>query len=139
MSRVNKVNGSSVLEKDCSDEQSRPYSAKELLERRKNGIKRLRIGTHRVEHPECSHFYFARAGGKKEQELKESNGKNVGNCSVCWKLHKTHRNLQDRAYDLVNAYMSSNPAVFDPPDSYYNLELELDFYTWLYNEFNPEK
>jgi hypothetical protein len=126
----------SVLEKTGSDA-NRPYSHKELEALHKSLLRRLRIGTVYVTHPECNHGYYCRANGRKEKDVKESNGQNVGNCSVCWKLNRTPKRLKNVARDLVEYYMHRSPDSYNPPASYFCLELETDFYTWLYNEFNP--
>lgn len=128
----------SVLEKPCSDE-SRPYSRKELEVLRKNLLRRLRIGTVYVTHQECNHGYYCKAGGKKEKEARESNGENAGNCSVCWKFNRTPKRLKASAKSLTDCYMNKHLSDFNPPKSYFHYELEADFYTWLYNEFNPNE
>lgn len=131
---------SSVLEKKYFDPE-RPYSIKELEVMRQQGFRRLRIGQVLVEHPECNHFYYAKINGKKEREMKESEGKNIGNCSVCWKIKHTPNKLKNKAYDMINAYGNfyteneSGKCVI----SYDSVDLEIDYYTWLYNEFNPPK
>lgn len=127
---------SSVLDKSCTDE-SRPYSHKELEVMHKSLLQRLRIGTVYITHPECNHGYYCKSGGKKEKEAQESNGKNVGNCSVCWKFNRTPKRLKNTAKNLVECYMNRLLDDFKPPKSYFCYELEADFYTWLYNEFNP--
>jgi hypothetical protein len=126
----------SVLEKKYV-EPERPYSHKELADSRNRMIRYLRIGQVLIDHPDCKHFYFARANGRKEKEAKESNGEVIGNCSVCWKMNRTPKKLRNTAKLLCDSYMESNPAKFNPPASSGYLELETDFYTWLYNEFNP--
>ena len=126
----------SVLEKKYV-EPERPYSRKELVNSRHRMARYLRIGQVLIEHDECRHFYFARANGRKEKEAKESNGEVVGNCSVCWKMNRTPKRLRNSARLMCESYMNANPAKFDPPASSGYLELETDFYTWLYNEFNP--
>jgi hypothetical protein len=126
----------SVLEKKYIKSE-RPYSHKELVNNRHRMTRNLRIGQILIEHNDCKHFYFARANGRKEKEAKESNGQVVGNCSVCWKLNRTPKRLKNSAKNLSDDYMSANPSKFNPPASYEYLELETDFYTWLYNEFNP--
>jgi hypothetical protein len=126
----------SVLEKTCSNE-DRPYSRKELEALHKNLLRRMRIGSVYINHPDCNHGYYCKAGGKKEKDMKESNGENVGNCSVCWKLNRTPKRLKNSARDLINHYMDRSPLLYSPPGTYFLFELETDFYTWLYNEFNP--
>lgn len=126
----------SVLEKSSTDE-SRPYSQKELEALHKNLLRRLRIGSVYVTHPDCNHGYYCKAGGKKEKEALESKGENVGNCSVCWKFNRTPKKLKNTARNLTEYYMNRRIDDFNPPKSYFCYELESDFYTWLYNEFNP--
>lgn len=125
----------SVLEKSCTNE-DRPYSQRELKTLHKNLMHTLRIGSVYVIHPECTHGYYCKAGGKKEKEALESNGTIIGNCSVCWKLNRTPRRLKNTANFLSKCYKDKYLQL-NPPKSYYDYELELDFYTWLYNEFNP--
>jgi len=127
---------SSVLEKK-NIEQERPYSKKEILNTRFDTIRKLRIGKMLIRHQECGHFYFAKENGKKEKEVKESNGARVGNCSVCWKMNRTPERLRELGKRLVDDYMSVDTSFFENASSYRNVELEKDFYTWLYNEFNP--
>jgi hypothetical protein len=128
----------SVLEKDKSNIE-RPYSLKELETLHLDFLKKLHIGKTYAYHRDCDHSYLCRAGGKKEKEIIESQGKNSGNCSVCWKLRKTPQNLQNSASDLVYYYINctrNSPSCFNPPRTYFDFELETDFYTWLYSEFN---
>lgn len=118
---------------------SRPYSQKELNNLRESFFRRLGIGNVRIEHSNsCGHFYFTKTNGKKEKESKEKGVSDVGNCSVCWKISKTPRNLKTNAHDLVY-YFST--AFYDVPTTLDHglFTLEHDFYTWLYNEFNPDK
>ncbi len=118
----------SVLEKTCSYE-DRPYSRKELESLHRNLLRRMRIGNIYISHPDCNHGYYCKAGGKKEKDMKESNGENTGNCSVCWKLNRTPKKLKKAARDLINYYMDRSPLFYSPPSSYFLLELETDFYT----------
>jgi hypothetical protein len=125
----------SVLEKKYT-EAVRPYSEKELTLLRKRTLWKLRIGKVLIEHPDCKHFYMAKANGRKEKEALETGQKNVGNCSVCWKYRKTPNNLKNKASDLVIAFCDE---FYNSPEvlTYDLYELEKDFYQWLYNEFNP--
>lgn len=118
---------------------SRPFSAKELWQKRQKTVKRFHLGNITIDHPRCRHCYLAKAGGRKEQEAKASEGKNLGNCSVCWKMRKTPEHLRPAAAELVDAYINISPDRFDPPASAYHVELERVFYTWLYGEFNPPR
>ena len=128
----------SVLEKTCSNE-TRPYSRKELETVHKNFIHNSRIGKVFIYHSRCKHGYYCKTGGKKEKEYKESNGQNIGNCSVCWKLNRTPKRLKNTARNLASYYLDIPHESYNSPPSYYHLEIEIDFYTWLYKEFNLDK
>lgn len=125
-----------VLEKKY-EEPVRPYSKNELTDLRRHNHRKLFLGKVRVEHPECKHFYFAKAHGKKEKQIQQDGMGSAGNCSVCWKLYKTPRRLKKQAQDLINEYST----LYDEPPywTYGLVDLERDFYTWLYNEFNPKR
>jgi hypothetical protein len=127
----------SVLEKNY-EEAKRPYSMNELLDTRNINISRLRLGQTLIKHTECNHVYLAKLNGKKEKEVSENKILN-GNCSVCWKLNRTPNKLKESAKSLINDYMNTCQTKFNPPKHYAYLELENDFYTWLYKEFNPDK
>lgn len=124
----------SVLEKPPV-EPDRPYSQKELSFMKQNVLRKLHLGTQMIAHQDCGHFYYAKINGRKEKEAKESNTCDVGNCSVCWKLNRTPRRLRKNAIDLVNDYC--HYFATDVNYTYNLVSLEADYYTWLYNEFNP--
>lgn len=111
----------------------RPYSQDELRETRERNLGRLRVGTTMVTHERCSHFYFAKEGGKKEQRMTESNGGDPGYCSVCWKLKKTPDEYREKAANLIDEYLHRFETC---PDkwSHYLVDLEKVFYRWLYYE-----
>jgi hypothetical protein len=117
----------------------RPYSQNELKFLRENLYKSMNIGNIKTSHTKCYHFYFVKKNSRKEKEIKETNNnENIGNCSVCWKINKTPRNLRDRAYDLVDSYCRT----FYDENYNYNydlLDLETIFYKWLYFEGNRDK
>lgn len=121
----------SILESEFV-EQTRPYSQKELGDMRSNLYRYLRLGKERAVHEKCGHFYTVKENGKKEKEIKENSG-NIGNCSVCWKLSKTHPALKRKANDVIKAYVLE---FYTEPDYFtYNLfDLENVFYRWLYQE-----
>ena len=52
-------------------------------------------------------------------------------------MNRTPERLKELARNLVNDYMSVDTSIFESVNSYRHVELEKDFYTWLYNEFNP--
>ena len=110
----------------------RPYSENELKFLRENLYKNLNIGNIKTSHSKCKHFYFVKKNSRKEKEIKEKDKTiDIGNCSICWKINKTPRNLQDRAYDLSDSYCR----MFYDDNYKYNydlLDLETIFYKWLY-------
>jgi hypothetical protein len=116
---------------------SRPYSINELNDTRENFIKKINLSSTKAFHKNCGHFYFVKENGRKEKELSENND-NVGNCSCCWKLNKTPKNLQKNAEDLVNIYSlkfnSQQPGL-----TYDLLDIEISFYKWLYVERYEKK
>lgn len=123
----------SVLEQDYVPP-SRPYSAEELDYIRSELVRKCRLGKHEVYHTRCKHHYKVKENSRKEKELLES-GKteDVGNCSTCWRLGRTPRELKDRAYDMCDEYMyrfSSEPKKL----TYDHVDLESTFYKWLYLE-----
>ncbi len=124
-----------VLESDYT-EPERPYSTNELLDMRKATCKMARLGTVRAEHyRECSHFYTVPKNGRKEKRIVETNGEDVGNCSVCWRLSKTPRRLRGRADALVSEYMEMFRDDCVPSElSHPVVDLEESFYKWLYLE-----
>lgn len=124
----------SILEKEYM-EPDRPYSQKELQYNRNKVFRSLRIGSTRANHKKCGHFYFVKENGRKEKEIKEAMSEDVGNCSVCWKFNKTPRHLIVAARNLTEEYCKR---YYDPPTylTYENVELEISFFKWLYEELN---
>ena len=123
----------SLLESEFID-QRRPYSQNELKYLRNNLYKTVNLGTNRIYHEKCKHFYNVKINSRKEKEIQEKNDhENVGNCSVCWKISKTPKYLKPKALDLINAYCNQ---FYEEPKFYnYNLlDLENVFYKWLYLE-----
>ena len=121
-----------------SDEQTqtqtmRPYSQRELTHLREKLHTNLRLGKMIAYHDKCSHFYYVRQNGKKEKEMIENNTNNVGNCSVCWNLNKTPISQREEISTLVDDY--STYLYHEPRYLTLNLvELEKDFYQWLYTD-----
>lgn len=115
-------------------EPTRPYSLNEIKNLRKNIYRELKLGNTQAEHPDCRHFYNVKKNGKKEKDIKEQKCKDVGNCSICWKLSKTPHSLRDNAKFLVLDYLD---AFFKKPEKigHYEIEVERCFYTWLYNDY----
>ena len=123
---------SSVLENDHA-EASRPYSRVELREIRDRTYRGVRLSKTKAQHRRCNHFYYVRENGRKEKEMIESKTSDCGNCSVCWKLGKTPRDLRNAATTLVNSYCNE---FYEEPEhlTFATVSLESSFYTWLYME-----
>jgi hypothetical protein len=124
----------SILEQEYN-EPDRPYSQTELQYNRDKVLHALRVGSTRAHHLKCDHFYCVKDNGRKEKEIKEANSGDVGNCSVCWKFNKTPRHLKARARVLINSF---HMTCFEPSKymSYEDVDIEIIFYKWLYEEFN---
>ena len=123
----------SILNKEYIP-QTRPYSKNELEHLRKNLYVYLKLSNLKVNHS-CGHFYKIKENSRKEKELKENNNNlsNAGNCSCCWKLHKTPEELKNKAYSLVDEYRDK--FYIEPENMTYDLfDLENTFYRWLYND-----
>lgn len=120
----------SVLEQEYVPP-TRPYSQNELINTRNRVFRYLRIGNVRAQHRKCGHFYFVKENGRKENEIKEKQCEDVGNCSVCWKMGKTPRSLKNTAKGLVESY---NNYFFKPREylNYDTVDVETVFYKWLY-------
>jgi hypothetical protein len=122
----------SILEMEYKKPENRPYSQDELLFYKNKLFKNLNIGTNKAYHEQCEHSYFVKIGGRKENKINE-NDKNIGNCSVCWKFHKTPNNLKETAKGLINTYYNKKDKDYL---TYDDVDLESSFYLWLYNDFN---
>jgi len=109
----------------------RPYSQYELKEKQDKLYQKLRLGKNYVNHKNCGHFYLLKKNGRKEKELVEKKNSDVGNCSVCWKIGKTPRKLQDIAYNIVQEF---NTLFYEESSylTYSKIDLENIFYRWLY-------
>lgn len=124
----------SVLNTPWVDPQ-RPYSNKELLDRHHKFFKSLRLSSVFAKHEYCGHAYSVKENGVKYKEMKNAETSDVGKCSVCWKLRQTPRQLKTDALDFVDLYLENFDAMETLDYTYYTLELERVFYTWLYNEY----
>lgn len=123
---------------NTSRKQDRPYSQIELKELREKLLSRSRVGRVMVSHEQCGHFYFAKEGGKKEQRIVDSDGKECGSCSVCWQLKKTPVEFRERALELVDEYQLN----FESKPTKWNLgliDLERSFYRWVYYDDTRRK
>ena len=95
---------------DFYKEIGRPISQKELNMLNKKNLKNLKLSTLETYHTKTGHFYLLKKNGKKEKgALKLQNNdkksfKNIGSCSVTWKLKVTPDELYGLAEDLVAEY-----------------------------------
>jgi hypothetical protein len=116
----------------------RPYSQKELVDLHNKNLASLGIGLNNVFHTKCGHSYYVKIGGRKERLIKESNNnRDVGNCSVCWKMGRTPPELRQYASEIINAYVDDKEYEMNNPNGrleHRSIELEKAFYTWLYAE-----
>ena len=114
-------------------EPSRPFSQIELKENRNLFFKKNNISDLYVLHSKCNHTYKIKNNGKKYKLLieNENENKDIGNCSICWKLYDTERQYKKIARDLIAEYTEiMNKKVYD----HYETELEKLFYNWLYQK-----
>ena len=110
--------------------QHRPYSTLELEDTKNNLFNKLHLSCEWANHEKCGHKYHVKTNGKKFNQIVEFNNRDVGNCSVCWKLSKTDNNLKNTAFGIVEKY---NRDVFnDDSYSYNNADIENVYYKWLY-------
>ena len=114
-------------------EPTRPHSQKELACNRDKLYRYLRLGKVKAHHKACGHYYNVKVNSRKEKEINESKEHDVGNCSVCWRLHKTPRYLEDAAQDIITQYHERFQFEQDPKIlTYYNVDIENVYYRWLY-------
>jgi hypothetical protein len=116
---------------------TRPYSQKELSIMKQRFFQQLTLDKEYVQHEECGHQYYVKSGGVKFKQLKlpDSVGRDIGNCSVCWKLRRTPRSIYNNADNFIRLYMDEFPVLdTDYRYSFYNNEIQTIFYTWLYKE-----
>jgi hypothetical protein len=121
---------SAILKSDYA-EPSRPYSRNELKDIQNKTYKNLRISKTQARHNKCKHFYFVRENGRKQKEMIENESEDCGNCSVCWKISKTPRELKAAANCLVDTYCNT---FYEEPETLIHpiVYLESSFYSWLY-------
>lgn len=115
----------------------RPFSDKELTYRQKQTRKYFRLGQVYAQHSQCGHAYFTKLNSRKEKEIVENNDRDCGNCSVCWKLSRTPKELLPVAEDLVSSYQTfreSEPHFI----TFEEMVTEYNFYHWLYFDFSRD-
>ena len=114
-------------------EPTRPISSRELNTIREQLNKKLRLGNVIAKHKRCKHWYRVSTNGRKEKQIKDEENADSGNCSVCWKLKTTNKEVLKSVHGLVNEYMNlwNNQ---DTTLTHYLVDLESVFYRWLYED-----
>lgn len=111
-------------------ELNRPVSQYELDYMQKNNRLRLNLSNKFIKHEDCKHTYLCRRFGKKFKLLQEDNlNKDIGNCSVCWRISHTEFMFKGLANDLANEYSC---IACKSKKTHYDIELENFFHFWLY-------
>ena len=112
-------------------ELNRPISQFELDHKLKTNRYSLNLSDLHAEHSNCKHLYLCKRFGKKFKELQENNSnKDIGNCSVCWKISHTDFIQRQIAKDLAMEYYEIIKN--STPFTHYETELEKFFHSWLY-------
>ncbi len=110
---------------------TRSYGSAELEDLERELHRRYRLGDVFAVHLPCSHRYRVKKGGRKEQQIVDSD-RNVlddQTCSVCFKL----RCIDDEPTPYEIEYIKENDG-YDP-----TIELVMikqKFYQWLYERLN---
>ena len=114
-------------------EPSRPYSKNELKEMENNLYKRFKLSDKFVSHTKCKHFYLVKENSQKDKDIIANNSNiDVGNCSVCWKVNNTTKDIRHLAKEMIYHY--SNEFKNEPANLTYDLfDLENIYYQWLYS------
>ena len=120
------------------DKPTRPFSQKELQDKKKEYIRTLRLSNEMVSHTKTKYKYYVKRYGNKEKAIIENREKNIenyskdiGNCSVSWKISQTHPRYKKYAKDMCDMYIQSEEK---ERLNHYDVELFRVFYTWLYHE-----
>ena len=133
----------SILEESYKDP-GRPISQKELHTLYKKYIKNLKLSNIETYHTKTGHFYLLKQNGKKEMAAKKIiadkklnclSVKNIGSCSVTWKLKNADPEFRDRAHQLVDEYervFQGRTLLCENYLTHYEVELTRIFYIWLY-------
>lgn len=114
----------------------RPYSQNELKDIREKLYKKYNLSNEvKAKHDKCGHFYNVKKNGRKFNLIIESDYQENGNCSVCWKIHRTPKYLKDSAYNLVSEY--ENLFRNESPFLSYDMnDIEKVYYKWLLEDFS---
>jgi hypothetical protein len=112
-------------------EPDRPYSQKELVVLTEKLYTDLHIVDMAVTHPKCGHSYRIKNGVRYKKLKEQHQDDDVGNCSVCWKISKTPKELQNLVKDFVELHSDD---LTSSRHTYFSYTVKNIFYTWLYVE-----
>ena len=113
---------------------TRPVSILELSHSRNTLASSLRLSNVRATHKRCKHWYRVRTNGKKHKQISETGSCETGNCSVCWRINTTPKNLKNAAMNLSAEYMKTWEDPSKNSWNHYETTLEKAFYDWLYSQ-----
>lgn len=110
---------------------NRSYGSAELEYLEQELHRRYRLGDVFAVHLPCSHRYRVKKGGRKEEQILESDSNVLDDqtCSVCFKL----RCIDDKTYLSQIEYVKENDGA---EASIELLKAKREFYQWLYERVN---
>jgi len=111
---------------------TRSYGSAELEYLERELHKRYRLGDVFAVHLPCSHRYRVKKGGRKEQQIMDSDSNVLDDqtCSVCFKM----RCLDDKPALSEIEYVKDKDGDEEP--SIELLKVKHGFYQWLYERLN---
>jgi hypothetical protein len=109
----------------------RSYGPAELEYHERELHKHYRLGDVFVEHVPCLHRYRVKKGGRKEQQILESDNNVLDDqtCSICFKLRCVEDNPMLSQIEYMNKFDGDAPSIE-------LLNAKRDFYQWLYERVN---
>jgi hypothetical protein len=110
---------------------NRSYGSDELKYIEQELHKRYRIGDVFATHIPCSHRYRVKKGGRKEQQIIESENSVMDDqtCSICFKLRCDTDNPMIEEINIVKEKDGQEPDL-------QLLKVKHNFYQWLYERVN---
>jgi hypothetical protein len=110
---------------------TRSYSAAELEYIERELHRRYRLGDVFAVHLPCSHRYRVKKGGRKEQQILDSDSNVLDDqtCSVCFKLRCTDDKPVLAVIECVKERDGDDPSIE-------LLRAKDEFYRWLYERVN---
>jgi hypothetical protein len=110
---------------------NRSYGSAELEYIERELHRRYRLGDVFAVHLPCSHRYRVKKGGRKEQQIVESDSNVLDDqtCSVCFKLRCGDDKPSDADLEYVREKDGDEPSVE-------LLKAKQGFYKWLYERMN---